>query len=186
MASTVTKVSEYRKKRQPYEFQVSDDLRVLIKRVDMVGLIVTGAVPMPLMNAADKFEKLRDEITDDTPPEEAIRKLEGAGEDGEFRKFLEHYAAYVVIQPKIFVPGKNQTYHDCPENAIPAEEMGLLELLAIWNAFPTDEEPAPEVAATATFPDGEREPVSSPAPNGESVQPAPKPVDDAKDEFIYG
>lgn len=185
MASTVTNAKDFRNKRKPYTFQASDELTVLVKRVDMISLMVTGAVPMPLMNAADKFEKVRDEINEDTTPEEAMQKLQEAGDDGEFRKFLEAYAAYLVIEPKIFVPKHPQTYADCPETSIPADEIGLMELLAIWNAHPEDEKPAPEVTAPVTFRDGTAEPADSVASDGESVREVPKLVDGSKDEFIY-
>lgn len=181
MALQPTKASEYRKKKKPYLFQVNANLTILLKRVDMVAMIITGAVPLGLLDAADKFEKIRDEIKDDTTPEEAVKKLKMAGDEGEFRQFLEKFAAYVALEPKIHADLKTPV----PDDAIPAEDLELLELIAIWTAHPEDEVAAPEVPNPVTFRSGQSEPDNSPAPDGESVRPATESVDRPAGEFIF-
>ncbi len=179
MALQPTKASEYRKKKKPFLFKVSDDLTILLKRVDMVSMLVTGGLPMPLLDAADKFLQVRDEIDENTPPEEAIKKLEKAGHDGEFREFLEKYAAYIALEPKISLSDNP------PDDQLVAAEMNLLELLAIWNAYPKDEEPAVEVPVPITFRDEERTVSDSSAPASESVRESPQPLVEPRSEFKY-
>ena len=169
-----TAASELRRRRQPYTFQASPTLTVQLRRVDMQTLLMEGLLPLTLLDAAERFEKLGERFEKDKD-KSSSEIMQGSDPDDMKRMmdFIRHYACVVVVDPKLTL------VDDGDENSVPVDSLSSDELLAIWNAVPPEEKEVPKVTNDeAREFRGAAEPTDVQAPQAvESVRPTPKLVD---------
>lgn len=130
------KPTSARERRQSNSFlaRISEKLVVRIRKSDPLDLVFSGMLSMPMLEAAMKYEDVRDKFN--TSPNEAgrmeaARELLNAENTQELRKFAQEYACKMVIDPPIIfdkeVAAKNP-------DALWVGELDFLELMGIFNA----------------------------------------------------
>jgi hypothetical protein len=172
-ALRVTNPRERRAKRT-FLFKVSDDLTVRIKKTDPVELIFSGALTMPMLEAAMNFEDIREKIG--TGNREAQMEAVGNFLKGEDKaalvKFAREYAMKVVMEPVL-------TEHNTGDlDKLWIEELDTLELLAILNAEdPNERSSAPTREEAFEFRRTEQAAPGDVSQSGEDVRSETKLMD---------
>lgn len=172
-----TSAKELRRRRQPFSFEVNPNLTVMIRRADMQTLIMEGLVPLNLLDASERFQKLGDKIQTGEDPMKETKPEDMA----DMVEFMRRYAIAMVVSPKLTLED------DGREDSVPVSMLTADELMAIFNATPPGEETeAPKVTAeVAREFRGPTKPNDVAAPQaGESVRSTAKLVDTPEAERI--
>jgi hypothetical protein len=151
-----------RKRERLVTVDLGNGFSVQAKRCDLPMMLFEGVVPTPLMAAAEKFIKNREEFPsdrmDDLTEDERPQMLE----------VLRAHAVNVVVNPTV-VP-----MDDGVEDHMPVTLFDLQELLAIWSQ--TAVLPKVGAAEAATFRVRQRSTLESIPRPRQDIRPEPEPV----------
>lgn len=178
---TPTPAAELRRRRQPYPFQVSPQLTVLMRRVDMQTLIMEGLVPATLLDAAERFEKIGVAVASGEKSAKDVMEGNDKEDMSEMVLFMRHYAVVAVAEPIMVFEDDGDINH------FPVRDLTVDELMAIWNAAPPEEEGVPKVTTDRAieFRRPEKQDDVPAAPTGESVRSTAELVDKPERESIH-
>ena len=147
--------------------RASPKLVVRIRKADPLELIFGGMLSLPMLEAAEKFEKLK-EGYDNAETQEERGDLTGqlidAPEKQQLVKFAREYACKMVIEPKITMQDTGK-----PDD-LWVERLDFMELMSILNAEDPAERSTPTNQEAMEFRRPEPKPVAPPEPTGESVR----------------
>lgn len=187
MGNEFSKITSPKERRLKNTFvkEISPDLTVRMKRMDMLTLMMSGTMPLHLLEAATKFEQMENKILDlarkGEDPTEAEKALDAfksvAPEDmAKTTEFLRYYAMAVVVEPQL-VPTEEDVKNEDKQMAV--TDLAADELLKIFYAVPPEGK-EPPVMTPDQAADFRREKPVSPAEAGhpgEEVRPPTKFVD---------
>ena len=187
----VTTAAEKRR-NSTYLHRVSKDSVFRLKKVSMTTLVLNSLIPMPLLEAAQEYERLQaggalpENMTDEEKRAE-IKRLMAESPDvvRGWKDFLKHYASVVVTEPRV-VNGPS----DDP-NVLSADELSADELLEILKAVPEEDrekeeaDPALTKEAAQEFRGSAQPNDDTPKQDGSAVPQQAVLVDTPDREVIY-
>lgn len=166
--------AEEKRSKATYLHRASKNFVCRLKRMNITSLVLANLVPTHLLKAAQQYEKLQrgEGLPQNLTPEQKVAEIERLMESSPetikgWNDFLKHYAATVVVEPKVVLGKATEP------GVLSADELDGDELLSILNATPPEElkeEVAPIISPEAAEefrrpeqpPDDSAEPVRAP------------------------
>jgi hypothetical protein len=173
---SVTKAKE-RRRKSSFLLKASDSLTVRMRKLDVPSMILMGLIPLPMLQAAGKFEEMQGKISENSTAMEVLEVIDPEDQK-KFVEFLRQFACEVVLEPTIVLED------DGIEDHLPVTELDINELMAIWNAGPTKEDPIVSTASAEEFHRAEPDAHAHDVPRGEDVRAEAKLMAGADRDFI--
>jgi hypothetical protein len=112
-----------------WTLEVDPELTVELRRLDMVTLFMTGAIPMPLMASLSRAQEIRQK---DGMDDATFMSELGEDDKTNMLDLLRRYACLAVKSPPLVLVDDGNPEH------VPVELLTGPQLLTIWQALPPD------------------------------------------------